>query len=72
MEKGLALQDILSGVYDYIATVEFSPQTRVYLLDHLGQVESVVPLSSYLYHKTNRSCITTGIACPLEGVRNCS
>ncbi|KAL8284202.1 hypothetical protein RQP46_004951 [Phenoliferia psychrophenolica] len=39
MEKGLALQDILAGVYDYIATVEFSPQTRVYLLDQLGQVE---------------------------------
>lgn len=45
INKGLALQDILAGVYDYIATVEFAPQTRVYLLDQLGQVE-FVPLPS--------------------------
>ncbi|KAK4706134.1 replication factor C subunit 3/5, partial [Phenoliferia sp. Uapishka_3] len=38
-EKGLALQDIIAGVYDYVATVDFTPQTRVYLLDQLGQVE---------------------------------
>lgn len=38
-EKGLALQDIIAGVYDYVATIEFSPATRVYLLDHLAQVE---------------------------------
>ncbi|KAM0788039.1 hypothetical protein ACM66B_006237 [Microbotryomycetes sp. NB124-2] len=38
-EKGLALQDILAAVYDYVATVVFSAATRVYLLDHLAQVE---------------------------------
>lgn len=38
-EKGLALQDIIAGVYDYVSTVVFSAATRVYLLDHLAQVE---------------------------------
>ncbi|KAI5480872.1 replication factor C subunit 3 [Pseudohyphozyma bogoriensis] len=38
-EKGLALQDIITGVYDYVATLVCSAQTRVYLLDQLAQVE---------------------------------
>ena len=38
-EKGLALQDIIAAVYDYVATVVFSGPTRVFLLDHLAQVE---------------------------------
>ncbi|GAA5931200.1 hypothetical protein JCM10213_000240 [Rhodosporidiobolus nylandii] len=38
-EKGLALQDIIQGIYDYAATVEFSKPTRVYFLDQLAQVE---------------------------------
>ncbi|GAA6029938.1 hypothetical protein JCM8097_009178 [Rhodosporidiobolus ruineniae] len=38
-EKGLALQDIIQGIYDYAATVDFVPQTRVYFLDQLAQVE---------------------------------
>ncbi|SGZ06415.1 BQ5605_C031g10940 [Microbotryum silenes-dioicae] len=39
MEKGLALQDIIQGCFDFVATVEFPRQTRVVLLDHLAQVE---------------------------------
>ncbi|KAM0755379.1 replication factor C subunit 3/5 [Meredithblackwellia eburnea MCA 4105] len=39
LEKGLALQDVLASVYDYLATIEFAPQTRVFLLDQLGLVE---------------------------------
>lgn len=38
-EKGLALQDIISGIYDYVATIVFPAQTRVYILDQLAQVE---------------------------------
>ncbi|GAA5975876.1 hypothetical protein JCM5350_000764 [Sporobolomyces pararoseus] len=38
-EKGLALQDIIQGIYDFAATVEFSKVTRVYFLDQLAQVE---------------------------------
>jgi hypothetical protein len=44
-EKGLALQDIIQGIYDFAATVEFSKVTRVYFLDQLAQVEYVQPLS---------------------------
>ncbi|SCV72822.1 BQ2448_4359 [Microbotryum intermedium] len=39
MEKGLALQDIIQGCFDFVATVEFPRQTRIVLLDHLAQVE---------------------------------
>ncbi|KAE9396868.1 P-loop containing nucleoside triphosphate hydrolase protein [Gymnopus androsaceus JB14] len=38
-ERGLALQDLLSGVYDYIETIELKPHARVYLLDHLATTE---------------------------------
>lgn len=41
-EKGLALQDVILGIYDFVATVEFKPQARVYLLDQLAQVECVL------------------------------
>ena len=40
-EEGLALQDIISGIFDYIATIEFPAQSRIYLLDNLAQVECV-------------------------------
>jgi replication factor C subunit 3/5 len=43
-EKGLALADIITGIYDFIATVEFSVPTRVYLLDQMAQVECVSDL----------------------------
>ncbi|GAA5923994.1 replication factor C subunit 3 [Sporobolomyces koalae] len=38
-EKGLALQDIIQGIYDFAATVEFGKITRIYFLDQLAQVE---------------------------------
>jgi len=38
-EKGLALQDIIQGIYEFTSTVEFSKVTRVYFLDQLAQVE---------------------------------
>ncbi|GAA6059160.1 hypothetical protein JCM10212_005505 [Sporobolomyces blumeae] len=38
-EKGLALQDIIQGIYDLTKTIEFAPQTRVYFLDQIAQVE---------------------------------
>jgi len=39
VDKGLALQDIISGIYEYVQTVEFPTQSRVYLLDNLALVE---------------------------------
>ncbi|GAA5996973.1 replication factor C subunit 3 [Rhodotorula paludigena] len=38
-EKGLALQDIIQGIYDFAQTIEFSAPTRVYFLDQIAQVE---------------------------------
>ena len=39
MERGLALQDLLTGAYEYLETIELKPQARVYLLDHLATTE---------------------------------
>ena len=41
-EKGLALQDLITGAYDFLETVELPVQSRVYLLDHLGSCEYVL------------------------------
>ncbi|KAJ7130618.1 P-loop containing nucleoside triphosphate hydrolase protein [Mycena epipterygia] len=38
-ERGLALQDLLTGAYDYIETLELKPHARIYLLDHLATTE---------------------------------
>jgi len=38
-EKGLALQDLLTGAYEYVETIEFKPQARIYLLDYLATTE---------------------------------
>jgi hypothetical protein len=40
-DRGLALQDLLAGAYEYIDTIEFPPAARVYLLDQLATTESV-------------------------------
>jgi replication factor C subunit 3/5 len=40
-ERGLALQDLIGGVYDYVETIEFKPHSRVYLLDQLAAIEYV-------------------------------
>jgi hypothetical protein len=40
-DRGLALQDLLVGAYEYIDTIEFPPAARVYLLDQLATTESV-------------------------------
>lgn len=39
LEKGLALQDMISGAYELLQTMEFPNQARIYLLDHLGSCE---------------------------------
>ncbi|KAF8967601.1 P-loop containing nucleoside triphosphate hydrolase protein [Flammula alnicola] len=38
-ERGLALQDLLTGAYEYLETVELKPHARIYLLDHLATTE---------------------------------
>ena len=39
IERGLALQDLITGAYDYIENIEFPPSARVYLLDQLAITE---------------------------------
>ncbi|KIJ55338.1 hypothetical protein M422DRAFT_199503 [Sphaerobolus stellatus SS14] len=38
-ERGLALQDLITGAYDYMETIDFPPQSRVYLLDFIATTE---------------------------------
>ncbi|QRV89219.1 replication factor C subunit 3 [Ceratobasidium sp. AG-Ba] len=38
-EKGLALQDLVTGAYEYFETLDFPPAARVYLLDKLATTE---------------------------------
>ena len=40
-ERGLALQDLIAGAFDYIDTIELKPHARIYLLDHLATTECV-------------------------------
>lgn len=43
-EKGLALQDLITGAYDFLETVKLPANARIYLLDHLGQTEQRLAL----------------------------
>lgn len=45
-ERGLALQDLLTGTYEYLETVELKPHARIYLLDHMATTEYVTYLST--------------------------
>ncbi|KAF9006113.1 P-loop containing nucleoside triphosphate hydrolase protein [Cyathus striatus] len=38
-ERGLALQDLLAGAYEYMETIELKPNARIYLLDQLATIE---------------------------------
>lgn len=44
IERGLALQDLLTGAYEFIERIELPPQARVFLLDHLATTEYVFVL----------------------------
>ncbi|PWN93703.1 putative RFC3-DNA replication factor C, 40 kDa subunit [Acaromyces ingoldii] len=39
VSKGMALADMVNGIYDIISTYKLPPQTRIYLLDQLAQIE---------------------------------
>jgi replication factor C subunit 3/5 len=38
-ERGLALQDLLTGAYEYLESIDLKPHARVYLLDHMATAE---------------------------------
>ncbi|TDL23643.1 P-loop containing nucleoside triphosphate hydrolase protein [Rickenella mellea] len=39
IERGLALQDLIAGAYEYLETIDFEPHARVYILDQLATTE---------------------------------
>lgn len=39
--KGLALQDLVLVAYDFIGTLELTPEARVYLLEQLASTKCV-------------------------------
>jgi hypothetical protein len=40
-ERGLALQDLIGGAYEYVETIDFKPHARIYLIDQLASTEYV-------------------------------
>lgn len=38
-ERGLALQDLITGAYEYLDGLELKALARIYLLDHLATTE---------------------------------
>lgn len=72
-EKGLALQDLIAGAYDFLDTVELPKQSRIYLLDHLGSTECVDCLHlEQLKEDSGLIVSCLDIAYPSEVRRRCS
>jgi replication factor C subunit 3/5 len=62
-ERGLALQDLISGAYEYAETIEFKPHARIYLLDYLATTEYdhlLVFLSLLYLFSHSRHRLSTG------------
>ncbi|KAF7308443.1 AAA domain-containing protein [Mycena chlorophos] len=38
-ERGLALQDLIQGAFEYVETIELKPHARIYLIDYLATTE---------------------------------
>jgi replication factor C subunit 3/5 len=38
-ERGLALQDLINGAYEYVEGLDIKPHARIYLLDFLATTE---------------------------------
>ncbi|KZT39397.1 P-loop containing nucleoside triphosphate hydrolase protein [Sistotremastrum suecicum HHB10207 ss-3] len=38
-ERGIALQDFITGAFEFVDTIDFEPQARIYILDHLATTE---------------------------------
>lgn len=44
-ERGLALQDLLTGTYEFMETIEMKPHAKIYLLDQIATIEYAQVLS---------------------------
>lgn len=61
-ERGLALQDLLTGTYEYIETIELKPHARIYLLDFLATLEYITLFTSVIYAHIHASDIDFRLA----------
>jgi replication factor C subunit 3/5 len=41
-EKGLALQDLITGAHEFIDSIDLTPAARVYLLDQIATTEYIL------------------------------
>jgi len=73
-ERGLALQDLITGAYEYIETIEFKPHVRIYLLDYLATTEYVLLQSQFMvgFIFTCHAYHHLDIGCPLVQARRSS
>ena len=44
-DRGLALQDLITGAHEHIDGIQLPAQSLIYLLDHLATTEYAVPSS---------------------------
>lgn len=56
-ERGLALQDLITGAYEHVSTIDFPAQTRAYLLDHLASTEWVSCFSVFDMRNRLMDCL---------------
>lgn len=66
-DRGLALQDLLNGAYEYIDDLELKPHARIYLLDYLATTEYVTSVNCT--RTIQLTVLPTGTACLLEQMR---
>lgn len=69
-ERGLALQDLISGTYEYVETIDFKPQARVYLLDFLATTEYAPSISNLM--ATQLTSFSSGIGYRLVEAKKCN
>lgn len=67
IDYGLALQDVITGIYDYLRTVDIGNAAQIYLLDQLASIECVftplvanLSLETYLLSLEYRHRLSTG------------
>ncbi|MCO5598639.1 hypothetical protein L7F22_052736 [Adiantum nelumboides] len=62
--KGMALADLVTGIFDCLTTYKLPPQSRIYLLDHLAQIEH--RLSTGASEKIQLSALLGGVKIALQ------
>lgn len=66
--KGMALADLVTGIYDCLSTYKLPAQSRIYLLDHLAQIEH--RLSTGASEKIQLSALLGGVKIALQISQN--